>query len=457
MKTYDEFLADKKLSVKTKKRLKYKGLNKNLFDYQKHVVDFHCGRGGGASFLDTGMGKSLVSLDYQRIAIENYNKPTLMLAPLAVGPQHVRESEKFDVIEAEYTKDPKDHYKSQVYITNYENVHKFDPNDFCAVVPDESSIIKNFTGATTRKLMSQFENTEHKLCLTATPAPNDYMELGQHAQFLDVMSSSEMLARWFIADQSAMGTYRLKKSAIEDYWSWVAGWARCVTKPSGLGFSDDGYNLPNLEIIRHVAKTDIAGFEDGQLLKVPDLSATAMHKEKRRNAKDRAGMVAKISEQCEGVHVVWCDTDYEAKELMQAMPWATEVSGSMKPDMKEERLIAFSNGEIRTLVTKSKIAGFGLNWQHCNETIYAGINHSYESFYQSLRRFYRFGQKKDVKAHVVMAETEEPIWNNLQRKKEQHETMKSQMAEAMKREVIEKGVRNAYEPAKVAKLPSFLN
>lgn len=454
---YNDFLLSKKLSIKTQKQMKYKSLNSNLFPYQEHVVDFHCERGGGASFLDTGMGKSIVALDFQRIAIENYNKPTLMIAPLAVAPQHINEAKKFDICEAEYLKNPLEKYDKKVYITNYENVHKFNANDFCAVVPDESSIIKSFTGATTRNLMAQFKDMEHKLCLTATPAPNDYMELGQHGQFLDVMNSNEMLARWFIADQSAMGTYRLKRAAIDDFWSWVAGWARCVTKPSDLGFSDDGYILPELNIKRHIAKTDICGWEQGQLIRIPDLSATGMHQEKRRTAKDRAEMVAKLSESCEGVHVVWCDTDYEADELMKVMPWATEVRGSMKSEVKEDRLIAFSQGQIRTLVTKSKIAGFGLNWQHSHETIYAGLSHSYESFYQSLRRFYRFGQKNDVTAHVVMAETEEGIWQNIQRKKRQHEQMKIEMTSAMKREVTRSGVRNMYIPQKEAKLPNFIN
>ena len=453
---YKEFLKSKKITVNSNDRIEAKNLNSNLFGFQSETVEFLCNRGGGAAFLDTGLGKSIIALESQRLAIEKYNKPSLMLAPLAVAPQHIKESEKFGIIECEYLKNPLPSYKPKIYITNYENAHKFDADDFCMVVLDESSIIKNYTGATSRKLMEQFKHTKHKICCTATPSPNDYMELGQHSSFLDIMASNEMLARWFIADQSAMGTYRLKKSAVDDYWSWVANWSRCLSKPSDLGYSDEGYDLPPLEIKRHIVSTDISFESNGMLFRSPELSATSIHSEKRKTAYDKAVKAMEISNNCDSPHVIWCDTNYEADEVMKLIPDAIEVSGSMDSDKKEERLVAFSEGKVRTLVTKPKIAGFGLNWQHSHEPIYMGLSYSYESFYQSLRRFYRFGQKEKVTAHVVMAETEEAIWQVIQAKKKSHEKMKNEMTKAMKKDTIEKGIKNHYNPIKEAILPKFL-
>lgn len=320
-----------------------------------------------------------------------------------------------------------------------------------------SSIIKNYTGKTTRALMEFSEAIAFRLCATATPAPNDHMELGQHSQFLGVMDSSEMLARWFISDQSEMGRYRLKRHGVKPFWSWVASWARCLTKPSDLGYSDDGFVLPPLNVIRHSVDADITANTEGQLFRQVDVSATAIHKEKRLTSGSRAERVAEII----GAHpndacVIWVETDYDADAVMARIPEAVEVRGSMSLDMKESRLNDFSLGNLRVLVTKPRVAGFGLNFQHCALTVFAGLSFSYEQFYQATRRFWRYGQQRTVDCHVVMAETEEMIWKIIQRKAADHEAMKAEMAEAMKRETITRGVKQIYSATQTARLPSWI-
>jgi hypothetical protein len=247
-------------------------------------------------------------------------------------------------------------------------------------------------------LTEVFKNCHYKLAATATPAPNDHMELGQHCAFLDVMPSNEMLARWFITDQSEMGKYRLKRHGVKDFWSWVASWARCVGKPSDLGYSDDGYNLPDLVNHLHSIDVDLTiGAEDGELFRSVDLSATNIHKERRNTSQDRAdfiaGLIKKEQDEC---WMVWVDTDYDADAFLRACPEAVEVRGSMPPEVKEQRLNDFSLGKIKILVSKPSIAGFGLNWQHCARTAFVGLSFSYESYYQAIRRFWRFGQTRQV-------------------------------------------------------------
>jgi hypothetical protein len=454
---YHEFLRGKEIKAIPKGIRKDWNLSSNLFPHQHAVTQFLLESGQGAPFLDTGLGKTAVELEYGRQVVELENKPVLLLAPLAVGKQHLREASKFDV-DAAIAKDQTDVTGAKIYISNYERLHLFDQSKFAGLILDESSIIKSFTGITTRKLMEFGGGMRWKIAATATPAPNDHMELGQHCQFLEVMDSSEMLARWFIADQSEMGRYRLKRHGIKPFWSWVASWARCIGKPSDLGFSDDGYNLPELQVFKHVVDTDITvGALDGELFRMSDTSATGIHKEKRLTANDRAAKIAElVNAEPNEPWMIWCETDYDADAIMALIPEAVEVRGSMKPEMKEERLDAFTTGKIRVLVSKPKIAGFGLNWQHCARTAFVGLSFSYEMFYQAIRRFWRFGQKRVVHCHIAMAETETAIWSTIQRKKEDHERMKREMFEAMRREVIYKNVKNSYQPTTAAVMPSWI-
>jgi hypothetical protein len=453
---YNEFLSQKAIKAPKGGMDSVPDLAGHLFPHQRDTTEFLLKQGRGAAFLDTGMGKTAVELEYGKQIVELTNRPVLLLAPLAVGKQHEREAVKFDV-DAKVVKDSSGITSPRVYISNYERLHLFDKRDFSGLILDESSIIKSFAGVTTRRLMEFGEGLRWKVAATATPAPNDHMELGQHCQFLDVMKSNEMLARWFIADQTEMGKYRLKRHGIKPYWSWVASWARCVGKPSDLGYSDDGFSLPPLHIHKHIVETDITENAGEYLFRIPDVSATSIHKEKRLTSMARAAHIASIvKDEPDESWMIWVETDYDADSIMECLPEAVEVRGSMKSDLKEERLNDFSTGAIRVLVSKPSIAGFGLNWQHCARTAFVGLSFSYEMFYQAIRRFWRFGQQREVECHIAMADTETAIWQTIQRKQGDHETMKIEMFKAMSREVLSRSVKNPYEPTQKAVFPKWL-
>ncbi len=458
MTGYNAFLRRKSRSVPERGiRREAFDLHPSLFGYQRECTEFLLRAGCGAAFLDTGLGKSVIQLEWMRTICESTNRPALMFAPIAVGAQHVKEAHRFG-LEARVVKSQAD-IRPGINITNYERLHLFDPREFCALAGDESSILKSFSGATTRKLMEFGSVIPLRLAATATPAPNDHMELGQHCQFLGIMGSSEMLARWFISDQSEMGRYRLKGYAVRPFWQWVSSWARCLAKPSDLGYSDDGFILPELKTILHTVTTDLSvGAANGELFRIPTTSATSIHTEKRLTANDRADRVAEIvTAEPNERWVIWVETNYDADAVMARIPEAVEVRGSMTPDEKEQKLIDFSEGNLRILVSKPRIAGFGLNWQHCARTVFAGVSFSYEAFYQAVRRFWRFGQRRAVEAHVVLAETELMIWQAIQRKAADHRAMKTEMTDAMRRESKTYGVRQDYRPTVPIELPRWIS
>lgn len=433
-----------------------------LFDHQRHGVEFALRAGCSALFYDTGLGKALMALAWGDTVVKRTNKPVLMLAPLAVAMQLNREAEKFG-INAKLSRFGTPPSEPCIAITNYERLEKFDPEDYAGVILDESSILKNMQGATTKKMIATFNKTPYRLACTATPAPNDHSELGTHSEFLGALSQTQMLVRWFIHDSANTGTWRMKGHAVRDFWDWVASWARCVSKPSDLGFSDDGFILPELKTHKHIVEADRtidAGNEkDGQgmLFRMPNTSATSIHTEKRLTKEDRAEKVADlVVNEPNEPWVIWVDTDYDAEAVREALPDVVEVSGKMKIDIKEERLDAFSRGEVKHLMTKTKIAGMGLNWQHCARQCFAGLSFSYESYYQAIRRSWRFGQTRPVHAHVVCADTEAAIWDVVSRKAGDHEHMKAEMSAAMKRAVKIQRELSEYNPNQEAKLPAWL-
>lgn len=438
-------------------------INASLFPHQRHGVEFAARAGRAALFYDTGLGKTRMMLEWGRLVVEATNRPVLMLAPLGVGKQHIAEAEAMGV-EAILSRFGSPPSRPCVTVTNYERLQRFDPADYAGVILDESSILKSFTGATSRRLIDSFAAMQYRLAGSATPAPNDHTELGQHSAFLGVMPSNEMLTRFFIADQANAGAYRLKRAAVRPFWDWVASWARCVSKPSDLGFSDDGFVLPPLTVDRHIVASDPSierGAErdgQGRLFRVPERSATSIHREKRLTAASRARRVADILSWSPSEEPVclWVDTDYEAEALRGELTDAVEVHGRMSPDEKEDLLHAFSSGEIKRLLTKPSIAGYGLNWQHCCTTVFCGLTFSYESFYQALRRFWRFGQARPVAAHVVIADTEAAVASVVQRKGIDHERMKVEMAAAMARAAIQCQTLQTYEPQQEAALPAWL-
>jgi len=462
LKPYEELIAAKLVAFEPRGLSKIPPLNPNLKDHQAHCTEFGLRVGCSMMALDTGLGKTITSLDWGRVIVEHTNEPVLMLAPLAVSGQHQREAERWG-IDAVAIREPSEITEPKIYITNYERLSKFDPSIFSGVICDEASIMKSFTGATTRAMMKAFAKTPYRMACSATPAPNDHMELGQQSQFLGVMESTDMLARWFYADQSNMGKYRIKGPGVTDFWRWVASWARCISKPSDIGFSDDGYDLKPFQIFNHIVEADTSidtGEErDGQLrmFRIPDTSATSIHREKRLTCDARADKIADVvAREPDEPWLIWCDTDYEADALTARIADAVEVRGSMPPDMKEERLTAFATNKARILVTKPSIAGHGLNLQHCARMAFVGLSFSYEQFYQGVRRCHRFGQKRQVQIHVAGSDTEEAIWRIVSRKAGDHEGMKSAMTKAMAEAVVHNRGYLSYKPTIDAAMPPFM-
>lgn len=397
-------------------------------DWQREAVRYFLRLGRAGAFEDCGLGKTVQLLAWcEALCLYGNCLRGLVLTPPAVAKQTIQESEKFGIRVATRIVREQSQVDSGINVTNYERLHKFDMSSFDFVVTDEGSIMKSYMGKTKQQLLSLFRNTRYKLTCTATPAPNDHLELGNQAEFLGVMRANEMLMRWFINDSMHAGNYRLKGHAENDFWQWVAAWAIAVSKPSDLGdYSDAGYELPTLNLVEHVIG------ESSFLGETPQLSATEIHKAKRARASAWAVKCAElIAAKPDVPWVAWCDTTYEADELRRAMPDACEVRGSDSIDKKEELLTAFTEGQIGKLITKAEIAGFGLNWQHCHNTT-VPASYSYERFYQLIRRFLRFGQVNEVNCHLVMDASECGVAEVSKQKALNHEVMKSRMAEFMK-------------------------
>lgn len=429
--------------------------NKSMKVHQEKSVQFSLEAGKSAMFLDTGLGKSFCELEWARCVSEHTKKPVLILTPLAVAGQMVREAEKFG-IEARQIRGNKD-IGDGIMVTNYERLSKLDVSQFGGVVLDESSILKSFAGVTRNRLMEAFGGTEFRLAATATPSPNDHMELGNHAEFLGVMRQQEMLSQWFINDTStASQEWRLKGHAVEDFWSWVASWSRCATLPSDLGGDDAGYILPEIDTNIHVVEVDRQqDVDQGMLFRIPEMSATSFHKEKRLTAKERCEKSAELAFHDKPV-TVWCESNEESAMLSEMIDGAVELRGDMKPEQKEEILLGFSDGDFRAIVTKPKLAGFGLNWQHCAHAVFASISFSYEQHYQAVKRSHRFGQTETVRNDIVISETENSIWKAINVKGKKHDEMKRRMSEAMKNAQNGGSVRSVYDRPINLKFPEWV-
>lgn len=411
--------------------------------HQSTALDFSLNIGQSAAFLDTGLGKSFIELEFARQCADETGKPSLILTPLAVAGQMIREANKFN-IDARQIKEPEDVGRG-VMVMNYDRLARLDTSKFGAVVLDESSILKSFAGKTRMMLMDAFSNTPYKLAATATPSPNDHMELGNHAEFLGVMRQQEMLSKWFINDTStASQDWRLKGHAVEDFWAWVASWSRCATLPSDLGGDDTGYVLPEVARVLHKVEADRSTGTDGMLFRIPEMSATSFHAEKRLTMSARIEVAAELATHGKPV-TVWCESNEESAALAKMIPDAREVRGDMTPEQKEALLLGFVDGDFRVIVTKPKLAGFGVNWQHCAHAVFASISFSYEQHYQAVRRSHRFGQTEQVRNDIVVADTEMAIWDVINEKGEKHEEMKRRMAVAMKSAQSKTKTRVAYD------------
>ena len=427
---YRQFIANR--SVATQKNgFSPHPINHAAKAHQAAVLDFALNRGKSAAFLDTGLGKSLIELEFARQCAEETGKPSLILTPLAVAGQMIREGQKFG-IDARQIREQSEVGKG-IMVANYERLPKLDHAAFGAVVLDESSILKSYAGRTRALIQDAFEVTPYKLAATATPSPNDHTELGNHAEFLGVMRQQEMLSKWFINDTAtASQDWRLKGHAVEDFWAWVASWSRCATMPSDLGGDDTGYVLPEIDVrIHQVAADRSQNVADGMLFRIPEMSATSFHEEKRLTLRQRCEVAADLATHNNPV-TVWCETNEESDTLTKMIPGAIEVHGALDADEKERRLLAFADGKYRAIVTKPKLAGFGVNWQHCAHTVFASISFSYEQHYQAVRRSHRFGQSRTVRNDIVISDTEASIWEVINVKSEKHDEMKRRMADAMR-------------------------
>lgn len=426
---YIDFLKSK-LVVANPVGFEARPLNPSLMDFQKDIELWGLKKGRCAFFLDTGLGKTLCQLEWARQVHEHTGGNVLILAPLAVSRQTEREGKKFG-IPVNLCREQAE-IKPGVNVTNYEMLSHFDTSSFSGVVLDESSILKSYMGKTKMMLINSFKDTPYRLCCTATPAPNDHMETLNHAEFLGVMKSSEALSIWFINDTSNMGAYRLKNHAVKPFWEWVSTWAVCIQKPSDLGYEDGDFNLPPLREKEHILPVDILDttYENGFFRKI-ETNATAFYKEKRFTADARAKKTAEIVSGTEQ-HLIWCDMDYEAELLKKYIPDAVEVRGSHSIAHKENSALGFIDGDIRVLISKPKIFGFGLNFQNCHNTTFCGLTYSYEDYYQAIRRFHRYGQRHEVTANIVLGSTEKSILDTIRRKQAQHEEMQRNMYGSIK-------------------------
>ena len=440
---YEAFLASKQVHAPAT-GFDCGPINAAAKPFQADIVRWALKRGRAAIFADTGLGKTFMQLEWARHVAENHGK-VLILAPLAVAAQTVREAAKFGVHGVAHVHAPSG---DMIQVTNYEKLHKFDPADYAGVVLDESSILKSYMGKTKRAIIDAFKGTRFKLACTATPAPNDHLELGNHAEFLEVMDSNEMISRWFLNDTMKAGGYRLKKHAAKDFWRWVASWAVSVTMPSDLGYSDEGYILPKLTIESHTVAVDITSDTGGRLIRVPDMSSTAIHRELKRTTADRAAKVAEIVA-APGQWLVWCYSDYEADALLKAIPEARDIRGSQTEAAREATLNDFTEGRLRVFISKPQLSGFGMNWQHCNQVAFVGLSYSFESYYQAIRRVWRFGQQRPVVCHIVQAETEGALVATIESKEKEFRAMRQEMTAAMRDE----SVRQLRNDALVLMLP----
>lgn len=451
MSSYFEFLACKKESAVAASSFQAQSIHESLFPFQRDCVEMLLGVGRGAGFLDTGLGKTIIQCEIAR----QLPGEILIVAPLAVAYQTINEARKHLGLPIDYSKDGT--VNERVTITNYERVENFETSRFECVILDESSILKGVNSRTKEMLCHQFSMTPFRYAFTATPAPNDYKELGNHAEFLGIMSTMEMLTRWFVHDSANTADWRLKRHAVKDFWQWVASWAACVSKPSDLGYSNDGYDLPPLNIKTHKIETDTkTAFEEGLLFAMPEVNATSLHAKKRESLEDRVDYVAGLVNRSREPWIVWCESNNESDALSKAIPDAVEVKGSNTPEQKEDRIMSFTRGESRVIVSKPSICGFGMNWQHCRNIAFASISYSYEQFYQAVRRSWRFGQDRPVNVHVVIADAEIPVWRAIERKSTDHGHMKSHMKHAVFNKGQASEVKIDYNPATEGKIPSWI-
>lgn len=451
---YETFLRHKEITVP------FSGINIDqadislkLFDFQRDIVLWALKKGKAAIFAGTGLGKTLMQLEWAK----HIGGTVLILAPLAVSKQTISEGEKFDIA-VNHCNSQEDVIDSGINITNYERMDRFDFSKFRGIVLDESSILKAQSGKIRSQLIEYCRQIPYRLACTATPAPNDLMELCNHSEFLGVMSSNEMLATFFVHDGGDTSKWRLKRHAVHDFWRWVASWSVMLTNPADLGYDGSRYNLPPLHISQHTVHTEK---QPETLFAVEALTLQERQQARRDSVQDRARECAALVNADTDQWLVWCNLNSEADALKALIPGAVEISGSDKPEVKEQAAVDFAAGKIRVLISKPLIFGMGLNFQRCHKMAFVGLSDSFEQYYQSVRRCWRFGQETPVDVRIITADTEGAVVENIQRKEKQFEEMLRGMI-AVTQNITKDNIKattrqtKAYEPQERMELPEWL-
>ena len=423
---YTEFLERKqKTHIHSGFDVNESQLNNSMFDFQKFIVKRALKAGKYAIFADCGLGKTLMQLEWANQVSKHTNKPVLILAPLAVSGQTIKEGAKFGISVSKY-----DCSNASIQISNYEQLENIDCGIFSGVILDESSILKNFEGATKKLIIDSFFNTPYKLACTATPSPNDPMELGNHSEFLDVMSRNEMLAMYFVHDGGETAKWRLKGHAIKLFYQFIGSWAIMLNKPADIGFDMMGYDLPKLNLIERQIITDKR--DNGMLFNDSIISATNFNEELRRTKNKRLDEVVKIvNSRPDENFIIWIKQNEEGEILKKLLPDSIEVKGSDSSEWKEKHLLGFADNKFRILISKTKIASFGMNYQNCRNQIFASLDFSFEGLYQAIRRSYRFGQKNEVNIYLITTDTMANVNQSINQKQKQFELMQEEMSNAI--------------------------
>ena len=425
--TYEEFLKSKDLErIEAGFNVRKSSMNAALFPFQRDIVAWALKKGKAAIFSDCGTGKTIMQLVFAYEVYKRTKGKCLIVAPLSVVEQTKREGEKFG-IEVNICRKQSD-VKKGINITNYEMLEHFTASAFVCVVLDESSILKSFTSSTRDLLIDMFQLTPYRLACTATPSPNDHSELGNHAEFLGIMTRPEMLATYFIHDGSNTSSWRLKGYGEKKFWEWVATWAVCVRNPADLGYSAEGYDLPKLNLIEHITKSEPKEYE---IVAWRAETLSERREARKESMSDRIEKARELVDSSSDSWLVWCDYNAESEQLHKAIADSVEVQGKDSPDYKAEMASKFALGEIKALVSKPSIYGFGMNFQNCHEVIFCGISDSYEQFYQAIRRCWRYGQTHDVNVHIILSEAELNVLENIKEKQAQMDQLQENMVSLM--------------------------
>lgn len=454
MDKYEEFLRRKEITVPSAGiDTENITVSDKLFDFQRDIVLWALKKGKAAIFAGTGLGKTLMQLEWAR----HIGGTVLILAPLAVSKQTISEGGKFGIT-VHHCRAQEDVIDGGINITNYERMDRFDFSKFRGVVLDESSILKAQAGKIRAQLIERCQQIPYRLACTATPAPNDLMELCNHSEFLGVMSSNEMLATFFVHDGGDTSKWRLKRHAVRDFWQWVASWSVMLTNPADLGYDGGRYNLPPLRISQHTVHTER---QPDALFAIEALTLQERQQARRDSVQDRAQECATLVNADMDQWLVWCNLNSEADALKALIPDAVEISGSDQPDVKERAAVDFAAGRIRVLISKPLIFGMGLNFQRCHKMAFVGLSDSFEQYYQSVRRCWRFGQEHPVDVRIITADTEGAVVENIQRKEKQFKEMLSGMI-AVTQNITKDNIRSTarqtikYNPREIMILPTWL-